>query len=326
MPSPPRIVLPGTVVLVSSRVESGLPFVCTVYMKLILRSCLARAQALYPVKICDYLFMGNHLHLLMLVTDPEAIRDFMDRFKTESAHAINRLLGRRKRTVWCDSYDCVPILTLGDVIEKIAYIYTNPQAAGLVDTIEEYPGLSSWAMRSEHRQEEEVPWIRRSTVPKLEAELTREHEQERFARELLSTATKSNTFKLTPDAWLEVFGIREPREVASVHEKILSRIRDLEAKHREERSKSKKSCLGRARLISQPLDLPYEPKKFSKRMWCISSDIDLRVRFINFIKSLIKKAKEVQRRWRLGDFVPYPTGLFPPTFPRLSNLVPPPLR
>jgi hypothetical protein len=34
MPSPPRVLSTGKLHMVSSRVEEGLPFVCTLYMKL----------------------------------------------------------------------------------------------------------------------------------------------------------------------------------------------------------------------------------------------------------------------------------------------------
>ena len=68
---------------------------------------------------------------------------------------------------------------------------------------------------------------------------------------------------------------------------------------------------------------PYTPKKFGRRMFCICSDIPIRVNFINFIKSLRKEAARVLMRWRVGDFSEkYPLGLFPPFVPRLGNLVP----
>ena len=45
---------------------------------------------------------------------------FMERFKCETAHAVNRLLGRRQVTVWCKGYDSPVILTLDDLVEKLA--------------------------------------------------------------------------------------------------------------------------------------------------------------------------------------------------------------
>ena len=127
MPSPPRLLIPHSVVLITTRMEEGLPLIPAEFIEVIIKGILGRAQKLYPVVACHYIFMNNHLHLILVVTDPDAVAGFMDRLKTELAHAVNRLLGRRKRTVWYDSYDAVPILTLEDCIEKIAYVYTNPQ-------------------------------------------------------------------------------------------------------------------------------------------------------------------------------------------------------
>ena len=136
MPSPPKILLPKSAVFISTRIQEGLPLVPTCYMQLILQSILARAQSKYKVSVCHFLFMSNHLHMLLVVNNPDEVPAFMDMIKTESAHAINRLLGRRQRTVWCSGYDSPPVLTLEDIILKINYIYTNPQSADLVDTID----------------------------------------------------------------------------------------------------------------------------------------------------------------------------------------------
>ncbi len=43
----------------------------------------------------------------------------MERFKCETGHAVNRLLGRRQVTVWCQGYDSPAILALDDLVEKM---------------------------------------------------------------------------------------------------------------------------------------------------------------------------------------------------------------
>src|SRR5215216_5194464 len=93
MPSPPRILLNKTAVFITARVEEGLPFVPTAYLNEIVWSILARAQTLYPVKICHLFLMANHLHFILAVDNPEDIVRFMERFKTETAHMVNRLRG-----------------------------------------------------------------------------------------------------------------------------------------------------------------------------------------------------------------------------------------
>src|SRR5688572_22422109 len=126
MPAPPKVILPKRLIFVSTRMETGLPLVCTSYMEAIIWGIIARAQVLYPVKVCAVVVMCNHIHILIAVEDPSDVVGFMDRVKTETSHAINRLLGRRQRTVWCDGYDSSTVLTVNDAIEKFIYLYTNP--------------------------------------------------------------------------------------------------------------------------------------------------------------------------------------------------------
>ena len=115
--------------------------------------------------ISHFLVEGTHMHLIAVVQNPDDIKGFMERFKTESAHCINRLLGRKKRTVWCEGYDSPLLLTADDVVNTITYIYTNPAKDNLETSIDNYPGLSSWSMFLEHSHIKEWAWIKRPAVP-----------------------------------------------------------------------------------------------------------------------------------------------------------------
>jgi hypothetical protein len=42
------------------------------------------------------------VHLLLVVKNPDDVGGFIRYFKTESAHMIKRVLGRAKRTIWCE--------------------------------------------------------------------------------------------------------------------------------------------------------------------------------------------------------------------------------
>ena len=65
----------------------------------IVMAALLRAQKHHPVVISHFLVSGTHIHMIVRVDNPEDIPGFMERFKTESAHYINRSLGRKKRTI-----------------------------------------------------------------------------------------------------------------------------------------------------------------------------------------------------------------------------------
>jgi hypothetical protein len=82
----------------------------------------------------------------LVVINPDHVDAFFRHFKTESAHMINGLLGRNKRTLWCEGYDSPIVLTPTRALIAIAYLYSNPAKDNLETSIDRYPGFSSWKM------------------------------------------------------------------------------------------------------------------------------------------------------------------------------------
>jgi hypothetical protein len=260
--------------------------------------------------------LGNHLHLLAVVDNPDVIASFMDKVKTELAHAVNRLLGRRKRTLWCDGYDAVPVLTLEDAISKFVYLYANPQQAGLERTIDKYPGFSTWEMFLSETHSLEAPWIHRPSIGRLATPAVSEREDAALVERLRAENKELFTFSFNPQAWLKCFNIL-PTEWKRMKERIVSGVREVEAKLNETRTGD---CIGAERLKRAPIDQPYVPQKFTPRRWCICRDISLRTQFIAQVKALIKQGRDVYERWKRGDFsIPYPPELFAPRVPRPSS-------
>lgn len=321
MSRPPRLLLPHTVVLLTSRVQQGLPFACTPLMEMLLWSALAVAQNLYPIKIIAFVVMGNHVHLIVLVEDPEVVESFMERFKCETAHAVNRLLGRRQVTVWCEGYDSPAILTVADLIEKVAYVYANPIRAHRSKSIGAYQGVSSWNMFISGHSEKSVKRIRRPLVEPLPKGRLSPAQHTRLALFAEQQATEILTFILTPNAWISAF----PNVLTAdkFNKKVEERLKEIEAEMAAERSAKQIPLPSNLDVMTQPIDIPYSPKKFGRRMWCICRDVPLRIAFIRFIKELRAKARQVRRQWIHGErTVPFPVGLFPPCQPVLANLLP----
>jgi hypothetical protein len=290
-------------------------------MELILWSALGVAQGLYPIKIIAFVVMGNHIHIIALVEDPTTVESFMERFKCETAHAINRLLGRRQVTVWCEGYDSPVILTIDDLVEKLAYVYANPVRAHRAASISGYQGVSSWSMFTSGQAGREVKRIRRTFLTPISKGKVPPTVRLQESSLVEMQATERLTFILSPNAWNSAF----PHQITPerLKERVLQRVKVIEAEMAIIRDRQGISLPSQFEVCSQAIDTPYAPQTFGKRMWCICSNIPLRIAFISFIKNLREKARKVRLEWLRGNWtVPFPIGLFPPTQPMLANLLP----
>ena len=167
MPNNRKFFAKDTICFITTSTEQGLPFIPTIIINAILKGIIARAQMLYGQQICHFVFMANHFHLVLLITNPETVSNFIGYIKSKSANAINRLLGIEKQTVWCEGFDSPIILDADAAIDKIIYTYLNPSKARLVDSIDQFPGISSWNAFTKHKNSKKVRWIRPSTISPL---------------------------------------------------------------------------------------------------------------------------------------------------------------
>ena len=157
----PRLFVSGLIYEICFRTEEGLPLVCTPYMRAILEGILVSAFSMYQVKLLSFIVMGNHIHMHVQVQDPDHLDDLVCYIKRESAHAINNLLGRRRHTVWVEGYDCVLILDAEKMIDRLAYVFLNVARANLENSIEAYPGLSSWEIMTGR-----TPFLKGRRIPR----------------------------------------------------------------------------------------------------------------------------------------------------------------
>ncbi len=308
----------GAVLFVTFSLEEGLLLLANPLCRTLLQSCLAAAQDLYPVRISGFLINANHVHMLLVVDNPDDVSGFIRHFKTESAHMLNRVLGRRKRTIWCEGYDSPIVLTPTRALIALSYLYSNPAKDNLEESIDKYPGLSSWEMIVNNQAKMRWKRIRRPAVNKIKLHNLKSYTRE--AERLLNDSKEEYTFTLSPKAWLEAFGITDPKEQEAVNMKLVDRIRTLEERAANIRKREGKKVMGSEKLISQPISTSYQSNRSGKRMACLSDDIRLRVNFICYLKDLYAKAREVLERWKSGDYtLPYPLGLYPPSMPKLAE-------
>ncbi len=308
--------------------EEGLLLLANSLCKSIVKSCLARAQTLHPVQICHLLVEASHVHMVIVVVNPDDVHGFIRCFKTESAHMINGLLGREKRTVWCEGYDSPVVLTPVRALVAIAYLYSNPAKDNLESSIERYPGFSSWEMFRSGNSTKQWKRLRRPQFCAISRDANNQAGYSRLAERILAESKDFQTFTLEPDAWIKAFGISSAEEIRKINARLVARVRDLEERAERRRMRTRSQVLGRAKLQAQVLDTGYRSRRSGRRTWCLAEKRGIRMAFIRFMKQLMVKAREVQSRWALGDrLVPYPAGLYPPCMPKLANvLVGPPSR
>jgi len=63
----------GSVLFCTFCLEEGLLLLSNPLCIAIIKSCLARAQVLYPVKICHLMTEATHVHLILVVDNPDDV-------------------------------------------------------------------------------------------------------------------------------------------------------------------------------------------------------------------------------------------------------------
>jgi hypothetical protein len=310
----------GSVLFCTFSLEEGLLLLANPLCQAIVKSCVAAARALYPVRICHLIVEATHIHLVLVVINPDDVTAFVRHFKTESAHMINGLLGRNKRTLWCEGYDSPIVLTPTRALMAIAYLYANPAKDNLETSIDNYPGFSTWKMFKSGKFTRQWKRLRRPQFTPITPDANNLRGYTKRAEELLDASKEVQTFTLEPNAWMESFGYHSPKQQQRLNKQLLVHIRLLEERAEKTRMREKKRVMGRERLMAQVFDTSYRPKRSGRRMWCLSEKRSVRLEFIRFFKALMQKARAVRERWKMGDVtVPYPPGLYPPSMPKLAN-------
>jgi REP element-mobilizing transposase RayT len=229
MPSPRKIFIHNSVVMITSRTEEGLPLVPTAFMNEIVWSALAAAQSRYWVDLISFTVEANHLHFILRVINPEAVPLFVGYAKQEIAHRVNRLLGRRKRTIWAEGYDSPIVLDFNKTLDQIAYVTLNPVKDHIVESIEQYPGVCSAEMFISERFIRNCFYIPRDEVLALK----NPHEPWKESRSIMkhfealgeAEGAKKMKLILSPYPWKHCF--EETRELSDtdIRAMMLERIK-----------------------------------------------------------------------------------------------------
>ena len=347
-----RLRVHGQVYFLTMRVQRGLPFNCSEVMNKMILSKIARAQAVHPVVIGDLVVMGNHLHMMIEVKDPEQMVRFIRHFKTESALAINEMMGRSdsRCSVWEEGYHTYMLPCLGSYMACLVYLHSNPIKANLVDKAVEYPGISTFneLLRGEMKYSEEVPRFKRGVYKKMEKEMSMKNYGNYYSKVLSTVGRKDyQSVEFNPARIYRSVLENERKAIQSVgsrrdrvklmrreelsykefSEVVVQYVMEREESYERVRWKRGVLVVGVRELMCRSIYSEYEGKKRRKRgkvvRFILSRSARVRVWVIMRAKNLNELYDEVKEKRKRGDKeVMYPYGYFEPGGAMKVYLVP----
>lgn len=143
MARPLRFVPAGSVVEVTCRTIQG-RWLLRPSPKLndLLLGVLGRALSLYPsVQLHAFVFLSNHVHLLVSVPDACALAAFMNHFSSNVAREAGRLHGWFAR-LWSRRYRAIVVADDTAQVQRLRYILAHGAKEGLVARPAQWPGAS----------------------------------------------------------------------------------------------------------------------------------------------------------------------------------------
>jgi putative transposase len=146
--SHPRRVVPGETYLITRRCyQRTCRLRPSAETNRIFLYCLAHAANRTGVAVHAVCVLSNHHHLV--VTDIRGVLpDFLRELHRLTAKAMNASQGQWENLWAAEPCNAVRLVTDEDVEDKIAYVVTNPVAAGLVKQPEQWPGVLAWGEKS----------------------------------------------------------------------------------------------------------------------------------------------------------------------------------
>jgi hypothetical protein len=159
--------------------------------------------------------MGNHPHIIVVAKDKKACTQFYGELQKQLTEAVKRLCGLEHLTLW--KSNGTSVIAYHDeetVCYRIAYLYANPARADLVDTIQDYPGFSSWREFKRNKDSleaassEEYQWIRAPFIEQLPRLAVNRIEDMQICGRWKKIAKDSHELVVEPNAWMRAFKIR----------------------------------------------------------------------------------------------------------------------
>ena len=102
---------------------------------------LGRAQRLYDVPICAFVFLSSHYHLLLDVRDARHLSSFMRYLNSNVAREVGRLVVWSDG-VWSRRYQAIVVSSEEEAqVARLKYIFAHGVKEGLTERPRDWPGL-----------------------------------------------------------------------------------------------------------------------------------------------------------------------------------------
>lgn len=315
-----RHIVSGQLYEITMRVRRGLPFVQNETINLLLLSSMAQACFVSGVRVSHFLWMTNHLHVLIVAKDPESLTKFYGVLSKVVTDHFKRLLNIPRLRLWEGRVSVIRILDPDTAVKRIAYFYANPANDFLVSTISEYPGLSSYQKFLKLKDEtsvgildmESVPWIRPKYIVPIKTNRLNLLEDRQIVRHLTGVSYYVNKFIIAPNDWMKPFGITDA-EAPAWNSKIVASLKQNEREAAENAKKEQKKIVGAKALRRGRIFADHIPKKDGKRIFFIGRDLEVHVRRLK--KLNVQCAELFWKYARHGIPTLWPPGVFPPRPP-----------
>lgn len=104
-------------------------------------------------KTIAYCVMPHHLHWVIELQEGATLPRVMEAVKSVSCRRINRILGRKRGSIWLDGYFARGLHEYDGLDVLVNYVLRNPLRAGLVKSIWNYPHwdakrIPEWVLQS----------------------------------------------------------------------------------------------------------------------------------------------------------------------------------
>jgi REP element-mobilizing transposase RayT len=103
---------------------------------------IARAQALYDIRIYAFFYMSNHAHLLVSANSAEQLALFTSYVNGLVGRKVGRLNGWRGK-FWGRRARPIPILDDVELVARLRYVMAHGVKEGLVESVLDWPGASA---------------------------------------------------------------------------------------------------------------------------------------------------------------------------------------